>query len=497
MEHRRETADSTTTKLHESNDNDGADTKLSGNDVELSKTDKPMAGQETSTDTKRGISQFDKDEVVQLEDGQNFEKIKKIGETKFKREDIEHKQSEVNNFVQKSLEDSDFNDIIEIDVSNNAIKKLKEFTNMNFQGYKESQYVRHARRGHKEDIKFFDEYVDMIENFDFARKSTTRNRRNGKTEVSVELYKKAEDGVYKVVQLRNFDDKTLEFRTMFKIDEADQNLPQDLRLWSDAEFRKNSPLTERPNTESDGFIDDSVSKTTDKSQEIYKREEVNQDIQKNIKSWDDIANNIIRSTHNFFHGLDKNGNIKENTNKIFDFGRKHLVVDAFKRTDLAELIRNNKQEKTQIKLQAKQLQESLGKLTNEDSELLVLALDGDIPKDKIKETFGDDKLHSIYTTNGAFAGEPANLEQIKKNYNLKIEVGGGTRDEETIKMYIELGIGRLILGSIAVKDLHFVKNMASKYPIVLNSWNSKWENLSYYFKYPKRDKKDYVHYKYY
>jgi phosphoribosylformimino-5-aminoimidazole carboxamide ribotide isomerase len=72
--------------------------------------------------------------------------------------------------------------------------------------------------------------------------------------------------------------------------------------------------------------------------------------------------------------------------------------------------------------------------------------------------------------NGAFAGKPENLEQIKqirKHCNLKLELGGGIRDEETIKMYLELGIDRLILGSIAVKDAQFVKDMAAKYPIVV------------------------------
>jgi phosphoribosylformimino-5-aminoimidazole carboxamide ribotide isomerase len=34
-------------------------------------------------------------------------------------------------------------------------------------------------------------------------------------------------------------------------------------------------------------------------------------------------------------------------------------------------------------------------------------------------------------------------------------------------MYLDLGIDRLILGSIAVKDAQFVKDMAAKYPIVV------------------------------
>ena len=85
------------------------------------------------------------------------------------------------------------------------------------------------------------------------------------------------------------------------------------------------------------------------------------------------------------------------------------------------------------------------------------------------EELGSEWVHLV-DLYGAFAGEPKNLEQIKQiraNTNLKLELGGGIRDEETIKMYLELGIDRLILGSIAVKNPDFVKKMATKYPIVV------------------------------
>jgi len=85
------------------------------------------------------------------------------------------------------------------------------------------------------------------------------------------------------------------------------------------------------------------------------------------------------------------------------------------------------------------------------------------------EELGSEWLH-VVDLNGAFAGEPANLEQIKKirkNTDLKMELGGGIRDEETIKMYLDLGVDRLILGSIAVKNPEFVLEMASKYPIAV------------------------------
>jgi len=85
------------------------------------------------------------------------------------------------------------------------------------------------------------------------------------------------------------------------------------------------------------------------------------------------------------------------------------------------------------------------------------------------EELGSQWVHLV-DLNGAFAGSPKNLEQIKKiraNSNLKLELGGGIRDEETIKMYLDLGVDRLILGSIALKDPAFVKEMAAKYPIVV------------------------------
>ena len=85
------------------------------------------------------------------------------------------------------------------------------------------------------------------------------------------------------------------------------------------------------------------------------------------------------------------------------------------------------------------------------------------------EQMGSKWLHLV-DLNGAFAGEPKNLKQIKKirdNTDIHIELGGGIRDEDTIKRYLDLGIDRIILGSIALKDPSFVKKVAKKYPIAV------------------------------
>ena len=85
------------------------------------------------------------------------------------------------------------------------------------------------------------------------------------------------------------------------------------------------------------------------------------------------------------------------------------------------------------------------------------------------EEMGSQWVHLV-DLNGAFAGEPKNLEQIEKirqHCSLKLELGGGIRDEETIRRYIDLGIDRVILGSIALKNPTFVKEMCQKYRVVV------------------------------
>ncbi len=88
---------------------------------------------------------------------------------------------------------------------------------------------------------------------------------------------------------------------------------------------------------------------------------------------------------------------------------------------------------------------------------------------KLFEEMGSKWLHLV-DLNGAFAGEPKNLEQIKKirqMCDIEIELGGGIRDEDTIKRYLDLGIDRIILGSVALKNADFVKEVSNKYRIAV------------------------------
>ncbi len=74
-------------------------------------------------------------------------------------------------------------------------------------------------------------------------------------------------------------------------------------------------------------------------------------------------------------------------------------------------------------------------------------------------------LH-VVDLDGARDGTLANFETIAalvRQGGLYIEVGGGIRTEERIRRYLDLGVGRCILGTIAVKDFAFTERMAKKY----------------------------------
>ena len=74
-------------------------------------------------------------------------------------------------------------------------------------------------------------------------------------------------------------------------------------------------------------------------------------------------------------------------------------------------------------------------------------------------------LH-VVDLDGARDGTLANFETIAaiaRQGGLYIEVGGGIRTEDRIRQYLDLGVGRCILGTIAVKDFAFTARMARTY----------------------------------
>lgn len=78
---------------------------------------------------------------------------------------------------------------------------------------------------------------------------------------------------------------------------------------------------------------------------------------------------------------------------------------------------------------------------------------------------GAEFLH-VVDLDGAKDGDTPNfqvVERLAAESGLKVEVGGGIRNEETIRKYIDAGVYRVILGTIAVKDPEFTAEMIGRY----------------------------------
>ena len=79
---------------------------------------------------------------------------------------------------------------------------------------------------------------------------------------------------------------------------------------------------------------------------------------------------------------------------------------------------------------------------------------------------GFKNLH-IVDLDGALTGETVNLDIIQNivgKLDLKVEIGGGIRNLDSIKKYIDAGAEKIILGSAAIEDKNFLKEACKKFP---------------------------------
>lgn len=82
------------------------------------------------------------------------------------------------------------------------------------------------------------------------------------------------------------------------------------------------------------------------------------------------------------------------------------------------------------------------------------------------ESSGAEWIH-VVDLDGAFHGKPGNLDIIRDIINsvsCSIQVGGGIRDADTVDMYINAGVERVIIGTAAFDDNDFLERICNKYP---------------------------------
>ena len=81
------------------------------------------------------------------------------------------------------------------------------------------------------------------------------------------------------------------------------------------------------------------------------------------------------------------------------------------------------------------------------------------------EAAGATHIHMV-DLEGAKDGTTPNLaivERVAKETTLKVEIGGGVRDMETVKKYLAVGVDRVILGTAAVTDEAFLRAAVETY----------------------------------
>ena len=85
---------------------------------------------------------------------------------------------------------------------------------------------------------------------------------------------------------------------------------------------------------------------------------------------------------------------------------------------------------------------------------------------KAFEAAGCEWIHLV-DLNGAFAGAPVNaaaVEAILSAISVPAQLGGGIRDMATIETWIDKGLSRVILGTVAVENPDLVRDAARAFP---------------------------------
>ncbi|MBF0334840.1 MAG: 1-(5-phosphoribosyl)-5-[(5-phosphoribosylamino)methylideneamino]imidazole-4-carboxamide isomerase [Alphaproteobacteria bacterium] len=79
---------------------------------------------------------------------------------------------------------------------------------------------------------------------------------------------------------------------------------------------------------------------------------------------------------------------------------------------------------------------------------------------------GCEWLH-VVDLDGAFAGRPVNAEAVASivaAIKAPVQLGGGIRDMRTIESWLEAGVRRVILGTVALRDPLLVKEACRRFP---------------------------------
>lgn len=82
------------------------------------------------------------------------------------------------------------------------------------------------------------------------------------------------------------------------------------------------------------------------------------------------------------------------------------------------------------------------------------------------ESAGASLIH-VVDLDGAIQKSPQNLASIRKiveQVKAPIQVGGGIRNEDTVQMYMDLGVSRAVIGTEAIRNPALIERLCKRYP---------------------------------
>ena len=106
------------------------------------------------------------------------------------------------------------------------------------------------------------------------------------------------------------------------------------------------------------------------------------------------------------------------------------------------------------------------RLVQGDMSLATVFSDTPSEQAKMFQEAGCVWLH-VVDLNGAFEGQPVNaatVDSILKSTEIKVQLGGGIRDRATVKFWLDKGVSRVILGTVALKNPTFVIELCDEFP---------------------------------
>lgn len=127
--------------------------------------------------------------------------------------------------MQVALSDKNSQDFITFPLHQKCIKRVYSILNLNLDGYKcyiHCNDIRHVYNRHPLDHHYLCYIPDILKNFNSIEKENIRDIRTGKHQLVYKFYKKYNGNLIKLVKVRITQDKTINLKTLFTIEEGVQ-----------------------------------------------------------------------------------------------------------------------------------------------------------------------------------------------------------------------------------------------------------------------------------